>query len=82
MNVKDETEEKIIKKPESRTGKEEQENPSLEVAYTGLPAESRSRIVSQCTAGLLNHYEPTFKNIHKDLGIKPICSVGNLFFCL
>lgn len=35
----------------------------------GLKPENVASFVSKCTDGLLNHYEPTFKNIRKDLGI-------------
>ena len=36
----------------------------------GLKPENVASFVSKCTDGLLNHYEPTFKNIRKDLGIR------------
>ena len=50
------------------TSKEIQEN--FYGTDPGLKPENVASFVSKCTDGLLNHYEPTFKNIKKDLGIR------------
>ena len=58
---------KLIK--ESRdTSKEIEEN--IYRTDPSLKPENVASFVSKCTDGLLNHYEPTFKNIKKDLGIR------------